>query len=370
MAVLGPADLKDLALPSLWDAGSILQFRLEDGRTFEQLLADVRMGLQMFNSSELLTMSNYGNLLAVQTEPEVEYPTYTTRGVQELIEYKIADPGHGATTGHMIGLKAWNIALGWTMRYLQKARSAKLDADVRMAMADIRNHWQNRCLTRFFKNTNTAVASSGQSVPFADGGTADSTYIPYVSPRGDTFAYTHNHFLEQNATLSTTSVDAGLKHLWEHGHEAPYTIIIPEADISTWAALSTFKKPEWIDIAYQSSTVERARGLSDVNSDIFGYYESPFGIARIWATPRLPTLYYGAFKSYGGGDPRNPLRVRFDPKVGLGWNIVPGMLINSPQLMAAMMAEFDIGIGEDRTNGFAAFLNSTGGGSYVIPVIS
>lgn len=370
MAVLGPADLKDLALPSLWDNSEILKFRLENGSSFEELLGEVRTGLTAYNQNNLVSMENYGALLAVQDTPEVEYPTYTSRGVEELVEYKVADPGHGATTGHMIGLKAWNISLGWTMRYLQKARREKLDADIRMAFSDIRNHWQNKLLTRFFSNTATTIGSSGKNVPFADGGTADSTYVPYRSPRGDTFASTHQHFLEQNATLSTTSVDAGVKHLWEHGHTAPYTAIIPEVDVSTWAALSGFKKPEWADIAYMSTTTERARGLTSVDMDIFGYYESPFGIVRVWATPRLPTKYYGLFKDYGAGDARNPLRVRFDPKVGFGWNIVPGLLILAPQLMAAMMAEFDVGIGEDRTNGFAAFLNGTGSGSYVVPTVS
>lgn len=368
MAVLGPADLKDLALPSLWDSSEILKFRLEDGRTFDQLLAELRAGLAAFNQNNLLAMPTYGQLFAVQDTPEVEYPTYTTRGVQEFVEYAFATPGHGATTGHMIGTKAWNISLGWTMRYLQKARSAKLDADVRMALTDIDNHWQQRLLNRFFKSTADTIGSSGKSVPFADGGTADSTYIPYVSPRGETFLSTHSHYLGQAATLTTALVDAAIKHVWEHGHNAPYTIIIPEADIATWAALSSFKKPEWADIAYNSSTTERAAGLADVNMDVFGYYESPYGIARVWATPRLSTKYYGVFKPYGTGDARNPLRVRFDPNVGFGWNIVPGSYAMMPQLQATMFAEFDIGVGEDRTNGVCVFNDA--GATYVDPTIS
>src|SRR5262245_26773860 len=102
MAVLGPADLKDLALPSLWDTSEILKFRLEDGSTFDTLLAEVRQGLSAYNQNNLVGMTNYGQLFAVQDTPEVEYPTYTTGGVQEFVEYKVADPIHGSTTGHMI----------------------------------------------------------------------------------------------------------------------------------------------------------------------------------------------------------------------------------------------------------------------------
>lgn len=367
MAVLGPADQKNLVLPSLWDNTYINNFRLESGQTFEAMLAEIRQGLQMFNVGSLLGMTNYGGMIAVQDTPEVEYAVGTTAGVEEFVEYKPADPRRGQTTGHMIGLKTWNRTLGWTMLYLMKARQSQLDADLRSAFLDIGVQWQQRALTRFFKSTADTLGSTGKSVPLADGGTADANYVPYTSPRGDTFTSSHNHFLRQAATLTDALVIAAIKEVWHHGHNGPYTIIIPEADISTWQALSNFRIPTWADLNYLSNATVRA-DLPGIENDIFGYYESPYGLARVWATPRLPTGYYGVFKSYGAGDARNPLRVRFDPKFGLGWNLAPGMFINAPQYLAVMMAQFDFGIGQDRTNGVCVY--NFASGNYVDPTIS
>lgn len=367
MGILGPSDQKNLVLPSLWDTTVINNFRLENGRTFDVLVAEIRSALSAFNANDLFGMPHYGSMISLQDMPEVEYPTGTSAGVEEFVEYKVADPQRGATTGHMIDLRTYNRSLGWTMLYLMKARDSKLDADLRSVFTDIRSHWQRSLLTKFFKKEATTIGSTGKNVPFADGGTADSNYVPYESPRGDTFASTHSHFLGQVATLTNALVDSAIKELWHHGHDAPYTIIIPEADIATWAALSNFRAPTWADLNYMANTTVRA-DTPTIMGDVFGYYESPYGIARLWATPRIPTKYWGAFKDYGNSDPRNPLRVRFDPKVGIGWNIVPGMLINAPQYMAAMMSQFGVGVGEDRTNGVAVFNDA--GAAYVTPSVS
>lgn len=366
MAVLGPSDLKDITLPSLWDQTYLQNVRLQGNQSFEEVMNDVRAALGMFNANDLLGMEHFRDMVAVQDTPEVEYATGTTGGVEEFVEYKVADPRRGATTGHIIPRRVWDRTLGWTLLYLQRARPAKIDADIRSAMTDLRLHYQKRALQQFFKSTRVQVGSSGYSVPFADGGTADSTYVPYTSPRGSTFLSTHSHYLRQAATLSTTSVDAALAHLWEHGHDAPYTLIIPQADIATWQGLANYRAPAWADLRYMSNTTVRA-GITDIMGDIFGYYESPYGLARIWATPLLPTNYYGAFKPYGEADPRNPLRIYFNPDIGLGWNVAPGLYINAPQFMGVLMAEFDFGVGEDRTNGVAVYLNASG--NYVDPTI-
>lgn len=366
MGVLGPADLKDIVLPTLWDQTYLQNVRLQGNQSFESVMADVRAALAMFNGNDLLGMEHFRDMIAVQDTPEVEYATGTTAGVEEFVEYKVADPRRGATTGHILPRRVWNRTLGWTLLYLQRARPAKIDADIRSAMIDIRLHFQKRALQQFFRSTAVTVGSTGKSVPLADGGTADASYVPYTSPRGATFSSSHNHFLRQSATLSNDSVDAAVLTLWEHGHPAPYTAIIPQADIATWKALTNFRAPSWTGLNYMSNTTIRA-GITGIEEDIVGYYESPYGLVQLWATPLLPTNYYGIFKAYGQGDPRNPLRMYVNPDIGLGWNVAPGLYINAPQFMGVLMAEFDFGIGEDRTNGVASYLNASG--SYVDPAI-
>ena len=58
----------------------------------------------------------------------------------------------------------------------------QVDADIASALADLRDVWQRTIIQRLFKSTYTAVGSAGKSLPVADGGTADSTYIPRTAP--------------------------------------------------------------------------------------------------------------------------------------------------------------------------------------------
>jgi hypothetical protein len=261
----------------------------------------------------------------------------------------------------MLPLKDWDRSLGWTMKYLRKARRAKLDADVRSAINDARDLFQKRLLTRFFSASgNTVGSTSNADVPLADGGSTDSTYVPPKSPDGETFTSSHDHILDSSDLtdddVSATDLATCVEHLQEHGHKAPYDLIIPRDELSDWTGVTGWKKPEWPGIVYHSSAVERA---NVAEFEMYaGYIETDYGIVRVWPTPRLSSNtdhYWGVFKSYGAGDPRNPLRIRIDPDMGFGCNIVPGNWANSPIELLVMHMEFGVGIGEDRTNGVIVY---------------
>lgn len=371
MALYGFGDLKDTALPSLWDTDEITKARLAEGASFEELVADVRVGLGGLNQ-EILGMPHYSSLFAVQDEPEVEYPIYTANGFEEATEYSVPDPRRGSTTGHMLPLKKYDRSMGWTMMYLREARRAKLDADIRSAMVDARDRWQKSLLNRFFSSTaNTVGSTASADVPFADGGSADSTYIPPTSPGGETFAYTHEHFLDTSdtgitsSTFDATAVNTAIEHLQEHGHESPFELIGARADAADWADVPGFKPPLWPGIAWQGSAVERAQ-IGEIGN-YFGYIETDYGVARVWLTPRLPTENFGVYKAYGPGDPRNPLRVRINRQVGFGFRLVPGNWVNAPLDLLLIYIEFGVGVGEDRTNGVCVDLGASG---WTAPTIS
>jgi len=365
MATLGFGDLKDTALPTLWDETEITKARLADGRSLAEITGDVQRGLQLLNGT-LLSMPHYAGMFSVQNEPEVEYIIGVNNGWQEATEYGRPDPKRGATTGHMLPIKPYDYALGWTMMYLRKARGIKLDADVRAMMTDGRDLWQKALLTRFFKKEGETVGStSNASVPLADGGDTDSTYVPPKSPEGETFTSAHDHFL-RHASISDANLGTTLETLQEHGHESPFDLVSARADASSWTGLTGYKAPEWPGIVYHASGVERA-AVGEV-SIYFGYVETDYGIVRLWLTPRVPTAYYGVFKSYGQGDPRNPLRVRISEQVGFGYNLVPGNWTNAPTQLLVGYTEFGVGIGEDRTNGVCVEIDSSG--DYATPTIS
>lgn len=367
MATLSFADLRDRALPSLWDESTILTVQMQEGYSFQQLLADVQAGLTALNNS-LLDMPHFAGLFAVQDEPQIEYEVGVVNGFELATEYGRPDPRRGATTGHMLPIKTYDRGLGWTMRYLQKARRAKLDVDVRSAVRDGKDLWQKTLLQRLFRMEGEAVGSVAlASVPLADGGVADASYVPPKSPEGEEFTSAHDHFLRLDG-ISTTNVNAALEHLTEHGHESPFELWVSKTDLASWTntANVAFKQPEYPQLIYRDSGQIRA---DLVDTQIYqGYIETDYGIARVIPSPRLPTAYWGVYKTYGAGDPRNPLRVRIDPVVGFGFRLVPGQWANAPIEMAVIEIEFGVGIGADRTNGVMVLNAATG--DYVTPTIT
>lgn len=369
MATLGFADLKDTALPVLWDLAEIKKVQLAEGRTFDEMVRDILTGLQVLNGA-LLDMAHYSDLYAVQDTPDVEYPVGVSNGFEEATEYGVPNPRRGATTGHSLPIKPYDRAMGWTMMYLRNARLNKLDADIRSVVTDAKTLWQQKLLTRFFKMEGETVgATANASVPLADGGATDASYVPPDSPEGEAFASSHNHFLRHAALTQSGSLETAIETLQEHGHQSPFDAIVPRVDIATWANTANFagfKNPEWPGIVYHASATERA-AIPEITNYV-GYVETDYGIVRLWATPRLPTNYYGLFKTYGPGDVRNPLRVRINRNVGFGYNLVPGNWVNAPAQLAVAYTEFGAGIGEDRTNGVCVYINAAG--NYVTPVIS
>jgi hypothetical protein len=369
MALIGFADLRETALPTLWDAGEITKVRLADGSSFGEMLGDAARALGLLNA-EVLSMPGYSQLYAVQDEPQIEYGVGVANSFEEATEYTAPDPTRGKTTGHMLPITPYDLALGWTMMYLRNARRNKLDQDVRQMIVAGRKLYQQRFLSRFFSSTaNTVAATSGADVPFADGGSADATYVPPESPSGEVFLYTHSHFLGYSTTgisqntFDNSALSVAVEHLQEHGYDQPYVAICSRTDIGSWAAVDGFKAPTWANINYQQSAVERAQ-FGDIRN-YFGAVETDYGMVLLWETPRLPTKNFGVFPT-GISEEERPLRMRINPNFGFGINLVPGNWINAPALMLVAFTEFGIGVG-NRVGGVCVDLEAS---SWAAPTIS
>jgi hypothetical protein len=261
------------------------------------------------------------------------------------------------------------LGLAWSYMGLMEARRMTIDATISNSINDLRNDFVQRVYQRFFRMEAELVGvTTGASVPLADGGVADANYVPRTSSDGEEFASSHDHFLRLTP-LAQAALESAVDHLAEHDHMAPFEIRGSEADIATWTATASFtgfKPPLWRDIAYQSSATERAMienvGLYE------GYIETRKGLARLRTTTRIPTTYFGVYKSYGTLDPRNPVRLRAHPQFGFGYKIVPGVWASMPEQFAVVAFFYGVGIGDDRTNGVAVEIDASG--DYATPVIT
>ena len=363
MATLGINDLKQYALPTYWDAAKLAQMNLEAGYTYERWLTDVATGLAMANAA-LLADPLIAGLISITTDAALEYRVGVSNGFQDHTEYSVPDQKRGKTTGHMLPLKPYDRGMGWTWDFLRQARRVQLDADVASAMEDLRNIWAQKILTRFFKSDYDAVGS-GRSMPLADGGTADATYVPTHMPdRGGTFLYTHDHVTEHNG-ITQAFLETEAENLWEHGHNAPFDLLVAEADISSWT--NTTNVTGYVPRASALVRYGLTADLANVGEDYIGAVDTNYGACRLRATGRLPTTYWGLYKSYGNLDQRNPLRVRYNPAFGIGCVLLAGDNIRTyPFEKAILFMEFGVGV-TDRVGGIAC-MNTAG--SFSTPTIA
>ena len=363
MATLGVNDLKQYALPTYFDAGLLAQISLEAGYSYETMLSDVATGLAMANAA-LLTDPLVSGLISLTTEASLEYPIGVSNGFQVHTEYSRPDQKRGATTGHMIPMIGYDRGMGWTWDFLRKARQVQIDADVASAMADLRNIWVQQVLTRLFKSTYDSV-SSGRSMPLADGGTADSTYVPPAYPdRGGTFLYTHDH-VEDYDGITQANLELAVKHVWEHGYDSPYELLVSEVNISSWTDTSSITGfvPKASPLLRYGMTAD----LATVGDDYIGAVETDYGVCRVRAIGRVPTGFYSVYKSFGALDQRNPLRVRYNPAFGIGAILMAGDHIRQfPFENAILFSEFGVTVA-DRV---AAIVVENSAGSYATPTIS
>jgi len=363
--LLGVNDLKQFALPTGWDGSELAQYLLADGTTYEQVTDSIAQGLVVANQA-LLSDPIWGGMISNTTETAIEYRSGSGSGMSERTEYQRADVQRAATSGHMLPIRSYDRALGWTFDFLRKARAAQLEADVADALYDMRNNWESQLLTRFFSNTEYAIGS-GYDVPFVagNGGNVPLTPPPYA---GQTFSDTHTHFDRKTTSQRPEALNAGAKHLWEHGIFGPYNAIVPFTDISTYTQLAGFIKPNR-GVEYISTASDAPYAQIAVEDERFiGMYESDYGLIRLWITPHLPTNYLGIYKAYEQDDPRNALKVRFAPDLGAGAVLMRGEGFRQyPLEHAILLHEFGVGVGH-RLNGYACYFAASG--NYTTPTIS
>jgi hypothetical protein len=365
MATLGPNDLKQWALPAGWDAARLENLRLADGETYERLINDISAALAMANGS-LMSDPIIGSLITINPDMTVEYRTGVSNGFEDHTEYTQPDAKRAAATGHMLEPVSKDRALGWTWDFLRKARRSQIDNDIASAFQDLKDVWQKTLLHRLFKSTKTTVGAAGFSAPVADGGTADSTYIPYNLPeRATAFASSHTH-LQRLDGITQANLETCVAHLWEHGFDAPFDLLVAQADLGSWSNATSVTG--WVKRADGLIRYGTQTDLAAVDPSYIGVIEtSTYGPVRVRASARIPTKYYAVYKSWGAGDARNVLRVAPSPNFGLGAVLLAGDHIRQyPLEYAILFLEFFQGI-QDRASAVLCYNHTSA--SYVIPTI-
>lgn len=365
------------ALPTGLDPTRLAQWRVgRDGRSYDQLRSDVVAGLEGVNREIL---STWGDLLYVTTDDYVEYQDGGGTGdMADVTELDRVEPQRGETKAHMFDLREKGDAIGGSEKYFRDAREELIRASLAGLVQRGRNTLEKSILTRALTNTVNTLGTSGYDMPFANA----SGTVSWTPPMwgGKTFTTSHNHFLGYDSGSSKTFADVldGLAAtLHEHGHSAPFTAYVSEADVTTYRGLTNYVRPLRFTIdkggATSGNQLYMAGSMGEqpnAGGRMVGMYDTAYGEVELRATNRIPTGYAFMYRSYGVNDPRNPIWVRVHPQVGFGFYIkeIPSYSTTYPVKTIEVRIEYGVGVGRDRTNGANGYLVS--GGTWANPTIS
>ncbi len=362
----GPRDTSSLVMLTGWDATALQNYRLADGTNYAAIVAQINAALGGLNA-DLASDPLWSTLISFTDQPEVEYRVGGTGGMQRHTEYGRPDAQRSATEGHMLPLLKWDRALGWTWDYLQDARIGQIQADIAMAVQDIRDTWRKQILTRLLQRGDDSGAinglgTSGYSPGFATA--AASTDVDFVPPTwgGTSFTSAHEHYVGISGGAFTVAALQDVRaELREHGHQPPFDVLIGVNDEVAVRALTGF-----VPVAQQLVTYGTSVSLANFGmeaDEINGsYYIGMIEDCRIRVVPGIPQYYGFGYKTYGLNNPRNPVRVR----VGKGQMAPQFVAMTDPRAGNAttpiqylmVYGQFGVGVG-DRTNGTPRYVNNT-----------
>lgn len=363
---IGPRDTSTLALPVGWDAAALEKHALEDGTTFATVAAMLNAAVQA-KATELYADPLWASLVSYTDMPGVdEYAQSAANGFAEYTEYGRPDAARADTTGHMLPIKPYDRALAWTWYYLRKSRMPQIEADIADAVKDMGDLWRVRILSRLLQRGDDSGAakglgSGGYSPGFATA--AASTSVDFAPPAfgGVTFTTNHEHYVSIAGGLWTADAFRDIKaELLEHGHQPPYNVIVSQTDEGTIKGLTGFTPVAEMGIQYSSST-ELAQFGPDYRAD--GYNIGTISDCYVRVVRGVPQYYGFAWKPYGANSQRNPLRIRLPKGAAMPMWLVqqdPRAAGSSayPLQYVQIFTEFGVGVGADRTNGTARYVNN------------
>jgi len=365
--VLGPMSIALRALPTGVDGVKLAQWRLREGVTVQQFIARTAAALGGINQE---FVQKWGWLFSITEMDHFEYPDGgTVTELPEITDMDDPDMMHGTTIGHQIDLRPYGGAIGGSRRYFRDARQPQIESTLRVIVNRAKWRFERKLFTRLFTNTENAIGASGYDVPFVRGSGGNVDFVP-AAYGGQAFDTSHDHFLgiDSDTKQRDELLNEMAETLEEHGHTAPFTALVSRADVAAYAVLTGFVKftadvVTVIDRGAESSGNQLfARGTPMVTDGAFGYFQSDYGLIELRAYNRVPANYGAMVKSYGQLDQRNSIAVRVHPDEGFGLAIMAEKTGDDKYPLKKLNIEFEFGVsvGEDRTNGAAAFLDATG----------
>lgn len=377
MAVLGPRQLIDIAIPTGIDGSAIFRKTLESGLTGVEAIRTAAAALGAANESLRNRFGGY-SYFTNEIFSMTRNGSGSARRTPEKSEGAINDPVRSLQIGHMLPLKPYQDVLGWSWEYLKKAPLVQLRGDV----DEVTEAWVNRLSYEFWlrvlTNTENAVGT-GYDVPWAIGTGTNVNFIPpQFGVNSFTSSHSHFNFHDANSVTWATAINEAMADLRHHGHTGILSLTISSLDL---AAVQTSMGAAWVPLypgnmvvvgGNSASPVAFSQGsIEGVSGELVARFNGLWGVAEIRYDESIPTNYAFLTKSYGVDNPRNGVAIRTDEDYGGFGMYARPMLDNSPERdLEYLKCDAALGVGiNDRTNGVAIY-RAAGAVAYVNPTFS
>lgn len=376
MALLGVRASVDLVTPTGVDAKKVFEFQvLRDTMTAGELLSDAAAIIGRVNEE---LFAQYSNVISMTDSMYgITAQGQTTRTMTpEATEWTPADAVRTDEIGHMLPLKKYDDATGWTEDYLLDGRRSQITRDLQLISERWRNRFDFQFITRILTDTENAIGTAGYDVGWAIGTGDNVNYIP-PQWRGNVFDTTHSHYVFKDDTPDDYDdlFEEMVKQLRHHGYGGRLLALTSEADLDEIMALANFVRLKPSEVTYvagnTSAPIRFAQGeFEGVPGELYGYYESKRGLVELRFHERIPTNYAWMTRPFGPDNANNGVALRVHPAVPFGLAIDPILSKSAqPKLEMVMFnARFGIGV-NNRLNGVAGYINA-GAASYVNPTIT
>lgn len=368
------------------DPGRLVLWQERGKFSYEAVRSVIGASIQALNEERAMA---WADMLCLTDEQGI---WYMNGGAVEPAAMTMGDQRpplvRGNNAGHMIDLQVWSLGFGGSARKLADMTESQLVGSVVGLATALRDRFDYNILNRAMTSTQVLLGTSGYALGFCDGSpTAASGGPSYAPPKwnGVTFYEDHNHYAGYNLSTPKTFGDMfdGLALLVaEHGLplNTDFKIMVSETDVTTIRALANYVMPvnnvspdrgglTSGNIFYEGGSVGP---IPASGGRYIGAYNTAFGFAQLYATPRIPTGYAFLYRPGPAFASNNALALRYrsDPGYGYGARIteIPDFTTTFPIREIDVEDEYGVSAGKNRYAGAVGYL--VAGGTFVNPVIS
>ena len=359
----GYLDTRYIDFPAGVDVQYLQGLRTAAGVDFPRLLQELDRRLAAFNAGiDPLVAA----LVTPTTEPYADTTGPSAFEVEERGEYTMARPQLAEGGAHMLPIRGYDVALGFTEDGLMNMSLARILTNIDSMLMGMRKLHRKLVLTRLTTDAEVRVSPKTvvTSPGFAGSGTGDNVFSRTTYPNGVALPGGYTHYYRIAAAALAAGLLSAVQRL-RRWHMGPFDLIAPQAMLDLVAAINPGNPTNGF-VSAGSELVRQGSGNSEAQVDAALYLGVLFGDVRVRkAIDDTSDPVIGVFKSYGSLSPQNPLAWRYDELRGR--NAFVRYRDLSPLVNARLLQDLGIGV-NDRTS--AVLVRVADSGGYVAPTIN